>query len=66
MCGLQLQIVTCVSSGSCGEAEPVSQRDPPETDQQPERRAGQQGETHHGAAGVRHNTGKHTSLSKCD
>lgn len=33
-------------------SDPVSPRGPSETDQQPERRAGQQGETHHWAAGV--------------
>lgn len=40
-------------SGRRGEADPVSQRDPPEANRQPERRAGRQGEAHHRAAGVR-------------
>lgn len=44
----------CLSSGSCGEADPVSQRCLPDADRQPERRAGHKGETHHRAAGVRH------------
>lgn len=53
---LWLQLVACVHSGCGGEADPVSQRDPSETDQQPERRAGHQGETHHRASGVRPTT----------
>lgn len=40
-------------SGRRGEADPVPQRDPPEANQQPEGRAGRQGEAHHRAAGVR-------------
>lgn len=40
-------------SGSGGEADPLPSWSSSEADQQPERRAGQQGETHHRAAGVR-------------
>lgn len=39
--------------GSGGEADPLSPRSSSQADQQPEGRAGQQGETHHRPAGVR-------------
>lgn len=50
---LTLIIRLCLCSGSSGEADPLPSWSSSETDQQPERRAGQQGEAHHRAAGVR-------------
>lgn len=40
-------VCLCVFTGSGGEADPLPSRSSPEADQQPERRARQQGETHH-------------------
>lgn len=57
--------ILAFTPGDCGEADPVPQGDPPEADQQPERRPGRQGEGHHRAAGVRRHTSPHVS-PKCD
>lgn len=53
---LELRMCSCLnrhaSPGIRGEADPVPQGNPSETNQQPEGRAGPEGEGHHRAAGV--------------
>lgn len=51
--------------GSGGEADPLSPRGSSQADQQPERRAGQQGEAHHRPAGVRLNSPSAAPTGRC-
>lgn len=62
---LNLIVCLCLCSGSSGEADPLPSWSSSETDQQPERWAGQQGEAHHRAAGVRKMSAFVVSLCLC-
>lgn len=56
----------CVCAGGGGEADPLPPWSSPEADQQPEGRAGQQGEAHHRAAGVRLDSQLNPASTLCE